>query len=101
MTWPGSDLTSREIATARAVRKRHVADNALLTVHGVGRIRAVLIVEDAITITGKAAFDPELGQNPVIGAGDDDMAAGSLRPRPESGPAAGSAAQWRRRSPAG
>ena len=79
MTWPGSDLTSaRDRHRAIAVRKRHVADDALQAGGG-EQLRRADDVEDAIAVA-KAAFDRDAGQNPVIGAGDDDMAAARHAP---------------------
>ena len=63
---------------AIAARKRHVADDALLGGGG-EQLRRADDVEDAIVVV-KAALNRDAGQNPVIGAGDDDMAAGSRAP---------------------
>ena len=63
---------------AIAVRKLHVADDARLTGSG-EQLRRADDVEDAIAVA-KAALDGDAGQNPVIGAGDDDMPAGGDAP---------------------
>ena len=63
----------RDRQRAVAVRQRHVADDALLAGGG-EQLRRADDVEDAIAVA-KAAFGRDAGQNPVIGAGDDDMAA--------------------------
>ena len=60
MTWPGSDLTSREIASgAVAVRQRHVGDDALLAGRG-EQLRRADDVEDAVVAA--EAFGRDAGQ---------------------------------------
>ena len=63
---------------AVAARQRHVGDDALLAGGG-EQLRRADDVEDAIVVA-KAVLDGDAGQNPVIGAGDDDMAAAGDAP---------------------
>jgi hypothetical protein len=68
----------RDRHRAIAVRQRHVVDDTLLTGSG-EQLRRADDVEDVIAVA-KAAFDRDAGQNPVIGAGDDDVAAAGRAP---------------------
>ena len=68
----------RDRHRAIAVRKRHVGDDALQAGRG-EQLRRADDVEDAIAVAERA-FDRDAGQYPVIGAGDDDVAAASRAP---------------------
>ena len=79
MTWPGSDLTSaRDRQRAAAVRQRHVGDDALLAGRG-QQLRRADDVEDAVGAR-QGRFDRDAGEDAVVGAGDDDVAAGGDAP---------------------
>ena len=62
---------------AIAVRKRHVVDDALLAGGG-EQLRRADDVEDVVAAA--EALDRDAGQDPVIGAGDDDVAAAGRAP---------------------